>query len=206
MLNYLLLIPFFRKLLIWINQWDTWLFLKLNKEWTNVFFDSIFPWWREANAWIPLYLFFMIFAFLNFKQKAIPWILFIILTLTITDQLSSTLIKNLIERPRPCRDEELMSQIRLLLNNCSGGYSFPSSHATNHFGFAMFIFITLRLLLKKWGWLFFIWATTICYGQVYVGVHYPLDVLFGALLGCGIGYVTGQLFNKKIGQLGFDTI
>jgi membrane-associated phospholipid phosphatase len=196
-----LLLSFFQKLWILVDQWDTWLFLKVNTQWTNVFFDSILPWWREANTWVPLYLFLIVFAILNCKQKAFPWILFAIVTITITDQMSSHLIKNLVERPRPCRDEFLMSQVRLIVSNCSGGYSFPSSHATNHFGFAMFLFITLRPVAKKWRRLFFLWAATICYGQVYVGVHYPADVLCGAALGCAIGYFTGWYYNKKIGPL-----
>jgi membrane-associated phospholipid phosphatase len=196
-----LLLSFFQKILDWVSQCDKWLFLNINTQWTNPFFDSIFPWWREANTWVPLYLFFIVFAILNFKQKAFPWILFIIVTLTITDQVSSTLIKKWVGRMRPCRDEDLMGQVRLILNTCSGGYSFPSSHATNHFGFAMFIFITLRPILKKCGWLFFVWAATICYGQVYVGVHYPVDILCGAILGCTIGYLTAWFYQKKIGPL-----
>ena len=201
-----LLLSFFQKLWILIDQWDTWLFLKINTQWTNGFLDTVFPWWREANAWVPLYLFFIVFAFLNYKQKAIPWILFVVITLTLTDQISSTLIKNWVGRPRPCSDEFLQSQVRLLLNNCSGGFSFPSSHATNHFGFAMFIFLTMKPILKKWGWLFFAWAASICYGQVYVGVHYPVDVFCGTILGCMIGYLTGSFYNKKIGTLNFEAV
>jgi len=111
------------------------------------------------------------------------------------------LFKNWVARPRPCRDEFFMNQVRLILNNCPGGYSFPSSHAVNHFGFAMFIFITLRPIFKNWGYLFFLWAATICYGQVYVGVHYPVDVLCGAALGCMIGYLTASFYNRKIGPV-----
>jgi undecaprenyl-diphosphatase len=99
-----------------------------------------------------------------------------------------------------------MSHVRLLINNCSGGYSFTSSHATNHFGLALFLFITLQSVFKKWRYLFLFWAATICYGQVYVGVHYPLDVLCGAILGSATGYITGTVFNKKIGLLNLDTL
>ncbi len=194
-----LLNSFFENAWEWLRYLDTRLFLKINTEWTNSFLDSVFPWYREANAWVPLYLFLIVFALMNFKQKAIPWILFAALTATLTDQISSSLIKNWIARPRPCRDELFMSQVRLILNHCSGGYSFPSSHATNHFGFAMFLFLTLRPILKQWVWLFFAWAATICYGQVYVGVHYPLDVFCGAILGSVIGYLTATYFNRKIG-------
>lgn len=108
----------------WLRYLDTRLFLKINTEWTSSFLDSVFPWYREANAWVPLYLFLIVFAFMNFKQKAIPWILFAVLTATLTDQISSSLIKNWIARPRPCRDELFMSQVRLILNNCSGGLQF----------------------------------------------------------------------------------
>jgi membrane-associated phospholipid phosphatase len=196
-----LLISFFQKLLALIVKWDTALFLRINTQWTNGFLDSVLPWWREANTWIPLYLFFLIFAILNFKRKAVSWILFVIINATITDQLNSTFIKSWFARPRPCRDEVLMSQVRLILNNCSGGYSFPSSHAVNHFGFALFFFITLQPVLKKWRYLFLVWAATICYGQVYVGVHYPVDVLCGALLGSLIGYLMGTFYNKKFGPV-----
>lgn len=197
-----LLMSFFQKLWFTIQEWDVWLFLKINTQWTNSFLDSVFPWWREANAWVPLYLFLVVFALMNFKQKALPWILFIIVTLTITDQVSSTLIKNWVARLRPCRDESFMSHVRLMISNCSGGYSFPSSHATNHFGFAMFLFITLQpVVQKKWRWLFFVWAATISYGQVYVGVHYPVDVICGTVLGCTIGYLTGWVYNNKVGPV-----
>ncbi len=180
---------------------DTALFLKINGAWHTSFFDSVFPWWREANTWVPLYLFFILLALVNFGKKAVPWILFVVLTLILTDQISSSLIKNWVQRPRPCRDEFLAAQVRLILNNCSGGYSFPSSHATNHFGFAVFVFITLKDVLKAWRYLFLLWAATISYGQVYVGVHYPIDILCGALLGTCIGYGTAMLFYKKIGTV-----
>lgn len=204
MLHNLLLISFFQRLWSWLNQWDTWLFLKVNTVWTNSFLDDVFPWWRNANTWIPLYLFLVLLALMNFKQKAIPWILFAVITVVLTDQASSTLLKHWVARPRPCREDFLAGQMRLLLDGCSGGYSFTSSHAANHFGFAMFVYMSTMHVCKKWGWLFFLWAATISYGQVYVGVHYPLDVLCGGLLGCGIGYATASFFNKKIASLSFD--
>lgn len=197
----LLLTSFFEKAWTWISQLDTWLFLKINTEWTNSFLDSIYPWYREANAWVPLYLFLVVFSIQNFGKRALVWIGFIILTLILTDQISSHILKPFFERPRPCRDEVLMSEARLILNNCSGGYSFPSSHATNHFGFSMFVFLTLLPVAKKWRYLFFVWAATICYGQVYVGVHYPVDVLCGSLLGCLIGAGMGWMYNQKMKPL-----
>ncbi len=206
MTGYLLSISFFQECLQWLEQWDTYLFLKINTVWTNPVLDSIYPWWRDANAWIPLYLFLLVFVLLNFKKKALPWILFAVLTLVLTDQLNSTYIKSWVGRLRPCSDPNFMGHVRLLLNNCSGGFSFPSSHAVNHFGFAMFVFLTLRPILKKWGYLLFLWAGSIVYGQVYVGVHYPVDVVCGSLLGCLLGYIMATIFNKKIGVLNTDTL
>jgi len=200
----LLLLNTFQKIWQQLNQWDTELFLQINTRWTNGFLDSVFPWWRDANTWIPLYLFLIVFALMNFKQKALPWILFAVITVVLTDQVSSTLLKNWVARPRPCQEGALLGQMRLLLSGCSGGYSFTSSHATNHFGFAMYVYISLFPILKKWGKVFFIWAATISYGQVYVGVHYPIDILCGGLLGCVLGYVTARIFNKHIGLPSFD--
>lgn len=196
-----LLLSFLQKIWVLIERWDTLLFLRINTEWTNSFLDSIYPWYREGNAWVPFYLFLIVFAVLNFGKKAWPWILFAAITVTLTDQVSSHIIKPLIARPRPCRDDFMLEKVRLILNNCSGGFSFPSSHATNHFGFAMFLFITLTPVQKKWRYLFFVWAATICYGQVYVGVHYPVDILCGTLLGCLLGYCTGTFYMRKIGPL-----
>lgn len=180
---------------------DQELFLQLNKGYTNSFFDAVFPWFREGNTWVPFYLFLVVFAMLNFGKKAFPFILFAVITIVFTDQVSSSLVKPFFERPRPCRDPLLMNQIRMLLNGCSGGYSFTSSHATNHFGFAVYLFVTIGGLIGRWKYLLLFWAATIAYGQVYVGVHYPLDIFFGALLGSLIGWITGYWLNRTAGKI-----
>ena len=138
---------------------------------------------------------------INSKKQAFFWIIAAIVTLILTDQISSGLIKPLFARLRPCSDPSLVNQVRLLLPNCSGGYSFTSSHATNHFGFAAFVFLTLKPIIKKWGYLFFLWAATISFSQVYVGVHYPFDILSGAILGMLIGYSTAYFFNRSKGPM-----
>ena len=177
---------------------DKWLFLKINTVWTNPFLDAVYPFWREGYAWAPLYIFLVVFIFINFGWKAWPWIVFFLLTFTLTDQISSHFLKYLVNRPRPCQDEDLMFSVRELLGRCPGNPSFPSSHATNHFGLAFFSYFTLKPYIKKWGYLFFFWAATISYGQIYVGVHYPSDVLSGALIGSLIGCLTAFEFNKYI--------
>ena len=138
---------------------------------------------------------------LNFGKKSWMWIILLILTTTVTDQLSSSVIKEWVQRPRPCQNAALMQQGHLLLNYCSPSYSFTSSHATNHFGAAFFIFTTLKLHIGKWGYLFFLWAALVSFAQVYVGVHYPFDVLCGGLVGSFIGYGMASIFNRRVGIL-----
>jgi undecaprenyl-diphosphatase len=88
-----------------------------------------------------------------------------------------------------------------LLANCGTGGGFTSAHAANHFGLAMFLFITLRPILGNWLYLFFVWAAIICFAQVYVGVHYPFDILAGAILGCLVGWGIATIFIKRNGPL-----
>ncbi|MGN6615841.1 MAG: phosphatase PAP2 family protein [Ilyomonas sp.] len=181
-----------------LDEWDKWLFLKINNDWTNSFFDSVFPWWRDQNAWLPLYLFLLLFLLFNFGWKVWPYIFLVIITVVITDQLSSTLLKNWVNRPRPCNDVLLKYQVRLLTGYCPGSGSFTSSHATNHFGAAFLFFRTLKPYFKNWSYLFFFWAATISYGQIYIGIHYPLDVAGGAILGSFTGILMAWLYKRFI--------
>lgn len=192
---------FIQQIWQWINAWDTALFLQINSTLTNPVFDRLLPIWRNANTWVPLYLFLIVFSVVNFKKQSLFWILGAVMTLVLTDQISSSVFKPFFERPRPCNDLILMSHVRLLLDHCSGGYSFTSSHATNHFGFAVYVFMTLRKVFNKWNYLFLFWAASVSYAQVYVGVHYPLDILCGALIGSSIGYATSQIFMRQSGPI-----
>ncbi len=181
-------------------EFDTWLLLKINSDWNNPFFDTVFPLWRQAQFWIPLYLFLFIYMLMNFGKRSWWWILCLILTAAISDQLSSNLIKEAVGRLRPCRNPDLLDHLRFFVNYCPKSGSFTSSHAVNHFASAVFIFITLKDYLKKWKWLFIFWAVSICYAQVYVGVHYPADVIGGGILGTLIGWGIAYVYhsNKKV--------
>jgi membrane-associated phospholipid phosphatase len=114
------------------------------------------------------------------------------------------LLKHNIERLRPCNDPDMLMQVRLLLKKCAGGYSFISNHAANHFGMATFFFLTFRKIIPRFAWIGFAWAALVAYSQVYVGVHYPLDVISGALLGLVIGNLTAHVYNKRLGFTIFD--
>ncbi len=182
-----------------LSKFDKWLFLKINNGFTNELFDAVMPVYRDQNMWIPLYLFLLLFVLMNFGMKAWPWVLFVALTATITDQVSSSFLKDFVNRTRPCNDENVYPYMRLLLSRCPQSGSFTSSHAANHFGAAMFFYLTLKPYLRKYVYLFFIWAASICYAQVYIGVHYPFDVIGGAALGVIIGSLTGWFYRKWLG-------
>ena len=195
----------FSALTFWqkIEQLDQWLFIKLNNEWTNPFFDAIMPYIRNPVVWAPLYIFLAMFVLLNFKTKGLWWTVLFFSTIALTDLAGTYIFKHNVQRLRPCNDPDFFIHVRLLLKQC-GGYSFISNHAANHFGMSAFFYITFRYILKKWALIPFIWAAFIGYAQVYVGIHYPLDVLCGAILGLLFGFITATFFNKRFGFATFD--
>ncbi len=178
-------------------EWDRTLLRYINERWHNPLFDWLMPLLRHADTWVPLYLFLILLVLLNYRKTGWWWLLAAVCTPIVTDLLSSWVIKEHILRLRPCNEPAIAHWLRTL----PGIYlpkssSFTSSHAANHFGLAMFLVATLRPLLHGWRWLFFGWALVIGYAQVYVGVHYPLDILGGALLGVLVGSCTAALFNR----------
>ncbi|MDQ3072456.1 MAG: phosphatase PAP2 family protein, partial [Bacteroidota bacterium] len=112
--------------------------------------------------------------------------------LTISDQVSSSLIKPNIGRLRPCADILAGEGINLLVK-CGSGKSFPSTHAANHFTIAVFLITCLGKNIKWFGPFLLFWATLVSFAQVYVGLHFPLDVIAGCILGVTIGIWSGYL-------------
>lgn len=180
-----------------VLRWDRELFNKLNGQWTNSFFDTVLPYTRNANIWAPLYLFFIVFALLNFRRSGFYWVIGALVTVATTDLISSWGIKELIFRLRPCADESLAGHVRFLVQYCPKSSSFISSHASNHFAMAAFIFFTLKNFIGKWLSLVFVWAFLVSYAQVYVGVHFPLDVICGSIVGLFIGISWSSIFNHN---------
>ncbi len=186
----------------WLVKQDKYLFVLINRLLTHPVLDGIMPIWREAQTWYPLYLFLLVFTLMNFGRKAFWWMLFFGLTIGLCDQVSSAFFKDFFGRLRPCRDPQFSQYARLLLNRCPSSGSFTSSHATNHFGMAVFIAQTFKGFFVKGRYAVYLWAASICYAQVYVGVHYPFDVIGGAMLGCVIGYLTSSYFIRRLGLPG----
>ncbi|WP_346237831.1 phosphatase PAP2 family protein [Niabella insulamsoli] len=196
-------IPGYIPLPDWFVNIDRWLFKIINIDLANAPFDSFFPIMRNAFFWGPLYLFIVAFAIVNFKKSGWWWFGLALATAACTDIVGARIFKEGFERLRPCNDPEMFGMVRLVLGRCSGGFSFVSNHAINHFGIAAFVFITFRNFFN-YSWLLFAWAAIIGFAQIYVGVHYPFDVLFGAALGILLGTAFGKIFNKKIGFPIFD--
>ena len=184
-----------------ILQGDYWLFSHINQVWTAPFLDFGFLFMREQELWYPFYLFLLVLVTVNFRKQGWFWSAYFIMTVIISDLISSSLIKDhLVFRLRPCANPAWADTIRFLANYCPSSSSFTSSHACNHFAMAMFIYRTLKHT-SPWWKLVFVWAFLISYAQVYVGVHYPLDVTCGALLGLLIGWGTSRVFRYQTGTL-----
>ncbi len=150
---------------------------------------------RNPIFWAPLYTFVIGFYFFNFdKNRAYYLLLFTLLTVGTSDLVSSRVIKPYVERPRPCH--VLDSDSLVLRVRCGGGYSFTSSHASNHFALAVYWMLVFFRRKAKWLWILFGWAFLISFAQIYVGVHYPSDVFIGSIIGSMIGLMTSLLYRK----------
>ena len=174
---------------------DTSITLYLNSL-HNSLFDSIMLFVSGKLSWVPLYLVLMFFAYK--KTKNIKVFLFflvsIALLVTIADQSSVHLFKNVFERLRPCHCEQIRNSIHIVNNHCGGQFGFVSSHATNMFALA--IFLSLFFKNKTVTILLVAWATLVAYSRIYLGVHYLGDVLGGAILGTVIAFIVYFIFKK----------
>ncbi|MFC4143043.1 phosphatase PAP2 family protein [Pedobacter mendelii] len=178
-----------------IQQFDVELFLKINRGLSNGFLDWLMPLMRNRFFWSPLYLFIIVFCIKQYKKQGYYIIGMVLFTFAMGDLIASRLVKPFVNRIRPCNDLSLANEI-IHRVPCGSGLSFPSAHATNHFAIAVFL---ICIFYRRWKPILPIgifWAVIISFAQVYVGVHYPVDVTAGALLGIIIGFVCSKIFKK----------
>lgn len=180
----------------WLLSLDYQVWELFHVSWRSPFLDAILPYVRNQYTWVPLYLFLLVFMPLNFGKRGWLWCLGFLLCFAFADYISGSLIKPYVQRVRPCNDPRFMHITHLIVPR-SSGWSFPSSHAANHFALGAFSAATLHGRLR-WFWPFPLsWAIAVSYAQVYVGVHWPMDVIAGGLLGIVIGFAIAKTFDYK---------
>src|SRR5882724_4109706 len=171
-----------------LQTFDETLFLFLNGK-HSPFFDVLMYWASNEFFWIPLYILLFLFLFLRYKKFS--WYILICVSLLIasSDQLSSNLIKNLVQRPRPSHVLSLAGRVHLSKAGAGGEYGFVSSHAANSFALALFLVLLLPRGNSAIKYLLIGWALLVSYSRIYNGVHYPGDVLCGILLGGMLAFI-----------------
>jgi undecaprenyl-diphosphatase len=169
---------------------DQSLFLFLNG-FHSPFFDTIFFYGTNSITWLPLYLLLLGLVIRKFRWKALWVVLFAAFMIIVSDQLTN-LMKETVARPRPSHEDGLTG-IHTVNGYLGGQFGFYSAHASNNLAIAVFMIILLARPFRYFPLLMLSWAFFMAYSRIYLGVHYPVDIMAGWLAGGIIGWGFGQL-------------
>lgn len=175
-----------------LEQWDKSLFLWLNQS-HNTVADFLMIGLSNKFVWIPLYLLLLFWLF-KYNKEYVWLAISLGLLILISDQVASGILKPWVGRLRPCHDPSISNLVHSP-DGCGAKFGFASSHASNMFAIATFCWLCLRSNFK-YIWLLFPWAALIAYSRIYLGVHFPGDVIVGALIGITAGCISFAIFNK----------
>jgi undecaprenyl-diphosphatase len=178
------LIELDKELLLFLNSLHTpWL-------------DPVMFWITKTFFWLPLYLFLLFLVIKNFKKDAWIVLIGVAIAILLADQITASLMKPFFARLRPSREPSLQGLVHLVNGYSGGKYGFASSHAANTFATALFFWLLFKDRYR-WVWILFVWAVVMTYSRIYLGVHYPGDILVGMLVGFAAA-VTGFVVQKQI--------
>lgn len=181
-------------------KYDTDVFIYLNNLGTPTW-DAFWMFYTTKFNWIPFYgvLAFLMYKRFNIKTFMLTLVV-VALMITFTDQITNLFKKVLVMRLRPCNNEEISGLFRLVKSYCGGKFGYFSGHASNSMAVAVFTSLTLKSRYKYILFILIPWAVAMGYSRIYIGVHYPLDVLSGALFGTFSGFIfykLNTLFQSK---------
>jgi undecaprenyl-diphosphatase len=169
-----------------LDHIDKDLLLYLQSQHT-LFLDTIMAGITNKYNWWPLYLLLLVALYRQFGWHAIYSLVAVVVLIILSDQITSSLMKPLFGRFRPCHDPEIGHLVRIV-TKCGGFYGFVSGHAANSFAVTTF-FLLLFVKTHRYFWWLLIWPLAFSYSRIYLGVHYPLDILGGTLVGIFLGYL-----------------
>ena len=178
---------------------DRDMLLVLNS-WHEPWLDSLMVSLTSGLKWSPLFLIIIGVMIYKFRWQSVVMILFIALVILLTDRISAGLIKPWVGRLRPSHNPDLAGLLHLVNGYKGGLFGFVSSHAANAFGVATFLWLLLRKHIK-WIWVMFIWAAIFSYTRIYLGVHYPFDIIGGGVLGVIIALLIYKIGRTLPGNL-----
>lgn len=160
----------------------------------NVLMDYVLWYASLIITWLPFYLFIFVALLKSHKQKAIATLCTVPLMILVTDQ-TGLFIKETTRRLRPSHNPEMMMHIHLLNDYAGGMYGFVSQHAANTSGLAMFLILVWHKKIKWLAPLMVLYVVLNCYSRIYIGVHYPSDIVAGVMIGCAASVLFYYIFN-----------